>query len=333
MSEPSPIRAFAPASVGNVACGFDVLGLALEAPGDVVAVSSGTEAGVRVMAIEGDGGRLPRQAERNTAGAAILALLRRADRDGEAVAVALRKGLPLCGGLGGSAASAVAAAVAADAFLGTGLSREELLACALEGERVAAGSSHPDNAAPSLYGGIVLVRSVDPVDAISLPIPDGLSVAVAHPHMEVATAEARQVLGESVPLADAVVQWGNTAALVAGLYEGDLELVGRAAVDVVAEPVRAVIVPGFHAVKAAALEAGALASSLSGAGPSVFALCRSEEAAREAGEAMAAAFRDAAGLEADVYAGRVAREGARLLHPGDDLFAWPARRWAKEAKP
>lgn len=311
-----PVRAFAPASVGNVACGFDVLGLALEGPGDVVEVDAGDVAGVVLREVTGDDGRLPVDAAGNAAGAAVGALLRRAGREEEPVAVSLHKGLPLAAGLGGSAASAVAAVVAADAFLGTGLPREELLACALEGERVAAGDAHPDNAAPSLYGGIVLVRSIAPVDAIPLPVPPELAVAVVHPHAEVATADARRALGGTVALRDAVAQWGNTAALVAGLYEGDLELVGRAAVDAVAEPRRAGLVPGFDAVKEAAIEAGALAASLSGAGPSVFALCRGEASAETVGAAMADAFRAAAGVESDILAGPVGRRGARVVSRG-----------------
>lgn len=308
-----PVRAFAPASVGNVACGFDVLGLALDGPGDHVEVEAGDEPGVVLLEVTGDDGRLPVEAAENAAGAAVAALLRRAGREEEPLALSLHKGLPLAAGLGGSAASAVAAVVAADAFLGTRLPREELLACALEGERVAAGDAHPDNAAPSLYGGIVLVRSVLPMDAIPLPVPRELAVAVVHPHAEVATADARRALGDTVDLRDAVAQWGNTAALVAGLYEGDLELVGRAAVDAVAEPRRAALVPGFDAVKEAAVEAGALAASLSGAGPSVFALCRGEASARTVGAAMADAFRVAAGVESDVLAGPVGRRGARVV--------------------
>jgi homoserine kinase len=312
------VRVFAPATVGNVACGFDVLGLALESPGDEVVVHPGEHPGVEIVAITGDGGRLPRGADRNAAGLAARAVLRVAGVEGTTgLRLELHKGLPLSSGLGGSAASSVAAAVAVDAFLGAGLPRETLLACAGEGESGGAGAAHLDNAAPCLFGGICLV--LPGVDGgaprvVELPVPDGLSVAVVHPHLEVETAEARRLLGDTVRLADAVLQWGNTAGFVAALYQGDLELLGRTLVDHVAEPRRAGLVPGFPEARQAALEAGALGGSLSGSGPSVFALCGDLATATRAGEAMAARF-TGRGTPCDIHISPVARQGARLLDP------------------
>lgn len=314
------VRVFAPATVGNVACGFDVLGLALERPGDVVAVGPGERPGVEIVSVTGDGGRLPREAWRNSAGLAAAAVLRVAGVEGSAgLRLELHKGLPLSSGLGGSAASSVAGAVAADAFLGTGLSREILLACAGEGESGGAGAAHLDNAAPCLYGGICLVlpgQGGGNHRVVELPVPDGLSVAVVHPHLEVETAQARRLLGDTVRLGDAVLQWGNTAGLVAALYRGDLELLAATLVDHVAEPRRAALVPGFLEARRAAVEAGALGGSLSGSGPSVFALCSDLDTAARAGTAMAASFAQR-GTPSDIHLSPVAPRGARLLDPED----------------
>lgn len=318
MSPPSALRAFAPATVGNLACGFDVIGMALDRPGDEVVARLREEPGVVLTRITGDGGRLPREAHRNTAGVAARAVLRAAGAEATGVALEVHKGLPLAAGMGGSAASAVAASVAVDALLASGLSREALLRCALEGEGTATGDAHPDNAAPSLYGGIVLTLPSDPLTVVELPVPDGAAVALLHPHVEVETAEARRLLGDTVPLAAAVTQWGNTAGLVAGLFRGDWELVGRTLVDVVAEPVRSGRVPGFEAVKAAALAAGAAGASLSGSGPSTFALCTSLEAAARVGGAMEQAFRAETGLEADLHVVGVGWGGARIVERPDD---------------
>lgn len=317
MNRSDSIRVFAPATVGNLACGFDVLGMALEKPGDEVVARVGDAPGVTLSAVEGDGGRLPTDAGGNSAGVAARAVLEAAGATHASVDLELHKGLPLAAGMGGSAASAVAGAVAADALLGTALSRETLLACALEGERAAAGEAHPDNAAPCLYGGIVLTLASKPLTVVELPVPDGAAVALLHPHIEVETAAARKELGESVPLRTAVAQWGNTAGLVAGLYRSDWDLLGRTLVDLVAEPVRARRVPGFHRVKDAALETGAVGVSLSGSGPSIFALCRSVDDARRVGTAMAKAYRRETDGEADLHVEAVGWGGARVVEAPD----------------
>jgi homoserine kinase len=311
----SSCRAFAPGSIGNLACGFDVLGLALAGPGDEVLALRSDTPGLRIVTVRGEAGRLSRDPARNTAGAAAGAVLDEAgfDPGSEGVALEVSKGLPLAAGMGGSAASAVAAAVAVDGLLGSRLPRESLLRCALAGEAVAAGAGHPDNAAPSLLGGLVLVPDWEPLRAIELEVPSEMVAVHVHPHVEVETAEARKVLGSSVALKDAVAQWGNTAALVAGLFRRDWEIISRAVQDRVAEPLRAPLVPGFHAVKNAALEAGALAASLSGSGPSLFALCRGEERGWAVGEAMVRAFREAAGVEADLLVSPGRAPGARIL--------------------
>jgi homoserine kinase len=305
------ITAFAPATVSNVACGFDVLGFALESPGDEVTVRS-IDAGVRIDDIEGDGGRLPRDASRNTAGVAARALLDRLGASG-GVALTIRKGLPLSSGLGGSAASAVAAVVAVDGLFGGKSSHDTLVACALEGERLGAGSSHADNIAPSVYGGLVLVRQANPPDIIRLPVPKGLTAIVVHPPLEIETARARAMLGTTVPLGDAVRQWANLGALVHALHTGDFALMSRALEDTIAEPRRAALVPGLAAIKAAAVDAGALGCSLSGSGPSLFALCATPAAAPRIGAAMADAVRREIGGDPEVYVSAVAQQGARIV--------------------
>lgn len=314
MSEPVSGRAFAPATVANLACGFDVLGLALTAPGDTVTAEKCDAPGVTLAGVEGDAGRLPREPERNTASVAVAKLFERLDLVGKVgVSLHVRKGLPLASGLGSSAASAVAAVVAVNELLSLEASPEDLLLASLEGERVVSGSGHADNAGACLFGGIVLVRSVTPMDVVALPIPGGLSVAVVRPHLEMSTRDARSLIGDRVPLSSAVAQWANVGALVSGLHSGDLELVSRALVDSVAEPLRAPRVPGFEAVKRAALEAGALGCSLSGSGPSIFALTSHLSIAERAATDMKEAFAEAGRLEADAYVSLVTREGARTL--------------------
>jgi homoserine kinase len=314
LSDFAECRVFAPGSIGNLACGFDVLGLALEGPGDEVLARLLPDPGVRITSIRGDGGRLPTRVSENSAGTAAQAVL---DEVGSAAGIELelRKGLPLAAGMGGSAASAVAAAVAANVLLGDRLPRETVLKCALAGEAVAAGDAHPDNAAPSLFGGLVLVPSWDPLRAIELEVPRDLVAVHVHPHVEVETEWAREILGDHVNLSDAVAQWGNTAAFVVGLFRSDWDLIARAVEDRIAEPLRAEAVPGFHAVKRAALESGALAASLSGSGPSLFALCRGRDRAAAVAERMVGAFKESAGIEADSIVSPGRARGARLLPP------------------
>ncbi|MCC7416099.1 MAG: homoserine kinase [Acidobacteria bacterium] len=303
--------AFAPATVSNVGCGFDVLGFALDGPGDEVTARLAPR-DVTIDDIQNDAGRLPREAARNTAGVAAQALLR-ALGDARGVALSIRKGLPLASGLGGSAASAVAAVVAVDALLEARAPRDLLIACALEGERLGAGSAHPDNVAPSVCGGFVLVRHPSPLDIIELPIPPGLTSVVVHPELEIVTAHARALLGETVPLADAIRQWANMGALVDGLHRSDFAQIGRALEDAIAEPRRAPLIPGLAAIKQAAADAGALGAGISGSGPSLFALCRGREIADLVAEAMTAAVARHIGGASQVYVSSIAPAGARVV--------------------
>ena len=305
------VTAFAPATVSNVACGFDVLGFPMEEPGDCVTARL-TASGVTIDEIIGDEGRLPREASRNTAGVAARAMLDAAgDRRG--VALTIRKGLPLSSGLGGSAASAAAAVVAVNALIGGQASVDTLVRCALIGEGLGAGGAHPDNIAPAICGGFVLVRHPNPPDIVRLPVPAGLTAVVVHPDLEIETARARALLGSTVPLADAVQQWANLGALVHGLHTSDFELIARALEDSIAEPRRASLVPGLAVIKRAALSAGALGCSLSGSGPSMFALCRDRSSADRVASAMTAAVQREIGGTSQTYVSSISTRGAYVV--------------------
>jgi len=305
------VTAFAPATVSNVACGFDVLGFALHEPGDQV-TARWAPSGVHIADIAGDAGRLPREASRNTAGVAAEALLR-ATGETRGISLSIVKGLPLSSGLGGSAASAAAAVVAVDALIGARASLETLIACALEGESHGAGSAHGDNIAPSICGGFVLVRRASPPEVVKLPVPAGLTAVVVHPPLEIETAKARALLGTSVPLGDAVQQWANLGAFVHALHTSDFDLMSRSLEDTIAEPRRASLVPGLEAIKRAATNAGALGCSLSGSGPSLFALCVGRAAAVQVAAAMESAVRSHIGGNSQTYISEVAQQGARIL--------------------
>ena len=307
------VRAFAPATVGNVICGFDVFGLAMEAPGDEVEARHRSEPGVVITAVHGGEGRIPTEPDLNVASVAAQAVLGESGVEDVGLEIEVWKGLPLAGGMGGSAASAVAAVVATDTLLGAGLTKEALLRCALMGEQQPTGSIHPDNVAPALHGGIVMVRPDAPSVAIDLPVPEGLAIALVHPHLELETKAMREALAADVPLTRAVAQWADCAALVVGLYEEDWDLISRALVDRIAQPARSPFIPGFAEVCSAAKEAGAVGAGLSGSGPSVFGLCRSVGDAEVVAEAMAGAFRSA-GLEAtDRHVSPVDSTGAHIV--------------------
>lgn len=289
------VTAFAPASVGNVAVGFDILGHALRGIGDRVMVRRTAQSGVRILAIQGLNVDLPLETERNTAGRAVLAMAEHFQID-QGIDITIEKGIPLASGLGGSAASAVAAVLACNELLELGLSAAELYPFALAGEAVASGSAHGDNIAPQLLGGLVLIAGEQ---LINLPVPDGWTAVAVHPHCQVATADARELLQAPFPLATVVAQTANLASLIAGCYRNDFSLLAQGLSDQMIEPRRAALIPAFAEVKQAALKAGALGASISGAGPTVCAWFDINEAAQAAAVAMQAAF-ESAGLESDV---------------------------------
>lgn len=304
------VTAFAPATVGNVGPGLDIVGLAVEGPGDVVRAEWTDGTGVRVL--EPGHAELPRDAERHASGLAALAVLRRArvtpDR---AIGLRVSKGLPLSGGQGGSAASAVAGALAANTLLGSPLGRSALIEACLDAEEAVAGR-HADNVAPALLGGIVLLRAMDPLDLVQLPVPAELFVVLVRPDQRMRTADARAVLPPEVPRGVALHQAAQVAAMVAALAADDYVLLGRAVDDRIAEPARAGLLPGFVEAKAAALAAGALGCSISGSGPTAFALARGRPHAERIAAAMVASHA-AGGRRAESIVGPVDRRGARLV--------------------
>lgn len=302
--------AFAPASSSNLAVGFDVLGHPLARHGDRVTAVRAARPGVTMGEVTGVAGPLPTDPAQNTAGLAVMRML--ADHAPElGVTLSIDKGIPLGSGIGGSAASAVAAVVAANALLPAPLSTAELFPYALQGEGVASGAIHGDNVAPSLFGGLVLVRSLDPPDVVPLAAPPELRSVLVLPELSVNTRDARAVLPPEFPLKDVTHQCANLAGVLAGCFRGDLALIGRSLRDVLVEPHRARLIPGFHAVQAAAMEAGALGCSISGAGPSMFAWCVGDETAAAVQAAMEAAFAQAS-IRAAGWVSPVDGPGARL---------------------
>lgn len=308
MSAPNAVTVQAPGSIGNLGPGLDVLGCALTGAADTVTVRFSEAPGVTIA--DAGAPELPTDPDRHAAGLAAMAVLRRVSTR-RGLTISCRKGLPLAGGQGGSAASAVAGAVATNHLLGEPLPFPELLTCCLEAETAVAGR-HLDNIAPSLLGGIVLVRSIDPIDVHALPIPPELRIVLALPHQQLSTAEARAALPHTVSREAVVQQLAQVASVVHALHMGDLALLGAAIVDRIAEPARAPLIRGFTQVQRAAMEAGALGASISGGGPTVFALCGDDLAARRVAAAMQHAF-EGDGVRCSTRVARVDEVGARTV--------------------
>lgn len=298
--------AFAPGSIGNVGPGFDVLGLAFEGAGDTVSVEL-TDGEARVERVTGrDAELVPLDTARNCAAIAALAFLR---PYGKRAIVSIDKGLPLAGGMGGSAASSVAGAYAAALCMNATDDTNAIIAAALEGEAAVAGR-HLDNIAPSVVGGLALSRSVDPIDVIKLPVAASWWIALVTPRVRIQTKQARALLADETPRATWIQQMANTTALAHAFAAGDAALLSRALDDRYAEPRRASLIPRFHDVKRAALEAGAFGCSISGSGPTLFAICADEASARNVSAAMQRAFGE---VESTVHVGAIAKEGARRV--------------------
>jgi len=271
------IRVFAPATIANVVCGYDVLGLAVDAPGDEVVMRKRSEAGVIITKITGDDGRLPLDAAKNTVSASVQYYLQHIGRTDVGVEIELHKNMPIGSGLGSSSASTVAGLFAINSMLGMPLTKMELVPFAMKGEELACGTGHADNVAPAILGGFVLIRSYEPLDIIKLPYPENLHCAIVFPEVDVPTRDARRMIREKIALKDAVVQWGNIAGLVSGLFMKDLDLIGRSMKDVLIEPVRSILIPDFYKMREIAMDNGAISFGISGSGPSVFAFTSDPE--------------------------------------------------------
>jgi len=305
------IRVFAPASVANIGVGYDILGFALQSPGDEVVARFSDGKGMRIGQITGTD-RLPYYPEKNTATFSAQSLLNFLGKSDVGIELDIHKKMPFGSGLGSSAASAVAGVLAVNTLLGNPLTKKELLHFAVLGEQLADGSYHADNVAPSLLGGIILIRDNATLDITSLPIPDDLVATVIYPEVEVLTRDSRNILKPEISLQRCIAQTGNLASFIAGLYQSDYELIGRSLTDHIIEPQRAVLIPHFYEVKNMALIKGALGCSISGAGPSVFALFRGFTEAEKGGKAMKDIFIQH-GISATSYICKINSEGAIVL--------------------
>jgi len=305
------IKVFAPATVANVTCGFDILGFAVDQPGDEITLKKSSSGQVKIVEITGDGGALPLDPYKNTCSLVIKLFLKDLEID-QGIDIYLDKKMPLGSGLGSSAASSVAAIFAINELVGRPKTLQELLPYAMEGERVACGAAHADNVAPGLYGGFVLIRSYDPVDVIKLKTPDSIFCTLVHPQIEVNTKDAREILRKQISLKDSVRQSGNVAGLIAGLLTSDFSLISRSMHDHIVEPVRSILIPGYNEVKQSVKEVGALGAGISGSGPSIFSLSKDESTAYEVSEMMKEVYK---GLEIDceTYVSRVNQLGPRII--------------------
>ncbi|OUJ76139.1 homoserine kinase [Hymenobacter crusticola] len=304
----SQVTVLAPATVANVVCGFDVLGFALHEPYDTMRMRLTDKPGVTI--INKDDYNLPTQAERNVAGGALLALLRDAT-DVVGFEVEITKAIMPGSGIGSSAASAAGAVVGANHLLGNRYSPAELVRFAMYGEEIASGVQHADNIAPCIYGGVTLIRATQPLDIVPLAAPP-LWVTVVHPQIEVRTSDARDILKKQVLLKDAIRQWGNVGGLVAGLLKSDYALIGRSLEDVIIEPVRSILIPGFADVKLEAKKAGALGGGISGSGPSIFMLSQDEDTARQVEAGMSETY-TRLGIDFHTYVTTINSEGVRVV--------------------
>jgi homoserine kinase len=303
------INVFAPATVSNVGPGFDLLGFALEAPGDELIIRrNGTS---KLVLYNETDCRLPADPEENVAAVAAASLLRELHSQ-EGFDLVFKKKIHPGSGVGSSAASCVAAVFGINELLGSPFETAQLIPFAMEGEKVASGATHADNIAPALLGGITLIRAYDPIDIKHIPYPDDLWCAVVHPHLEIKTSESRKLIPQTVPLQTALKQCGNLAGLIAGLTTGDYPLIGRSVSDLFAEPYRTGQLPGYTALKESALEAGSVGTGLSGSGPSVFSLCRGEEMAIHLGEVMKRHF-TARHIQSRTYISRISQAGCKTI--------------------
>jgi homoserine kinase len=305
------ISIFAPATVANVTCGFDILGFAVDAPGDEITLTKSNSGQVRIVDITGDEGALPRDPDKNSCSAVIKMYLHDLGIS-QGIDIVLHKKMPLGSGLGSSAASAVAAIFAVNELLGKPLTLQQLLPYAMEGERVACGSAHADNVAPGLYGGFVLIRSYDPLDVIKLHTPRDLHATLVHPHIEVRTKDAREILRKQIYFKDSVKQSGNVAGLVAGLLTSDYGLISRSMHDYIVEPVRSILIPGYSDVKESAMSIGALGAGISGSGPSIFALSKERKTAEEIGESMKNIYTKFK-IDCEIYISEINQFGPKIL--------------------
>ena len=303
------IKIFCPATIANVSCGFDVLGVALDAVGDEMVVRKVAEKGIKITKLIGQD--LPMETHLNVAGVAGLAFLEKSDYQG-GFEIEIYKSIKPGSGIGSSAASSSGAVWGMNELLGRPFAIEDLVLFAMEGERLASGVAHADNVAPALFGGFTLVRSYDPLDIISIHTPSELYATVIHPQIEIKTSDSRKILKTNITLADGIKQWGNVGGLIAGLFHEDYDLIGRSLVDHIVEPIRSILIPGFNEVKSASLKTGALGCGISGSGPSIFAFSKGEEIAKKVQEVMKLVYQKV-NIDYDVHVSKINEDGIRPI--------------------
>lgn len=303
------IKIFAPATIANVSCGFDILGLALDNVGDEMTIKKVAKKGVTITKIIGQD--LPLETHNNVAGVAALALLAETESD-FGFEIEIDKRIKPGSGIGSSAASSAGAVWAINELLGKPFGITDLVRFAMEGERLATGVAHADNVAPALFGGFTLVRSNNPLDIVSIHTPSELYATVIHPQIEVKTSDAREILKTTVSLKDAIKQWGNVGGLISGLYTEDYDLISRSLEDHIIEPIRSILIPAFDAVKQSSIKAGALGCGISGSGPSIFALSKGETKALEVAEAMKSVY-NKVGIDYDIHVSKVNKQGIKII--------------------
>ena len=303
------IKIFCPATIANISCGFDVLGLCLETVGDEMIIRKSDVQGIKIKKIVGED--LPLETSKNVAGVAALALLDAIDYK-FGFEIEIYKNIKPGSGIGSSAASAAGAVFGINELLGKPFNRKELVEFAMKGEAIASGSEHADNVAPAILGGITLVRSSAPLDIIKIESPSELFATVIHPQIELKTSEMRAVLQPMIPLKSAILQWGNLGGLIAGFYTSDYELIGRSLHDEIVEPLRGPFIPKFDVIKKTALENGALGSGISGSGPSIFALSKGIETANRIAKAMFVIYEDM-NMPFEIHVSKVNPEGVKII--------------------
>ncbi|MEO0045386.1 MAG: Homoserine kinase [Bacteroidota bacterium] len=303
------IKIFCPATIANLNCGFDVLGLCLDGIGDEMIIRKTTEKGIKITKITG--ADLPLETEKNVAGVAALAIINAANPDCGFV-IEIHKKIKAGSGIGSSSASAAGAVFGINELLGQPFTRHELVDFAMKGEALASGCEHADNVAPCVLGGFTLVRGYNPLDVIKIESPSEIYAVVLHPQIELKTSDSRAVLSPTVLLKDAITQWGNLGGFIAGLYTKDYELIGRSLKDVIIEPLRQQLIPNFENVKNSALQTGALGSGISGAGPSIFALCKGQAVAEKVACAMSNSYLET-GIAFDIHISKVNDEGVKVI--------------------
>ncbi|MBT8187653.1 MAG: homoserine kinase [Croceitalea sp.] len=303
------IKVFCPATIANVSCGFDVLGLALESVGDVMLLRKTKAKGINITKITGQD--LPLEAHNNVAGVAALAILEASSFTG-GFEIEIHKKIKPGSGIGSSAASAAGAVWAINELLGQVFTPLQLVQFAMQGEKLASGVPHADNVAPAIYGGFTLVRSYDPLDVVPIHTPQSLFATVIHPQIEIKTADSRKILKTTITLEQGIRQWGNLGGLIAGLYTEDYDLIGRSLEDHIIEPIRSILIPGFSEIKQKAKEAGALGGGISGSGPSIFALSKGEATAKKVAKVMTEVYQNF-DLEFDVHISKIGPKGVQTI--------------------